>query len=318
MITSQILVNDLYKILTSQISNPRFYKARARGFRNELNFEKILHQRQYKILDAGQFLFTKKNSAHSVENEIIYVTVSDDDKDKYLEFYAQISRIDEIKNAFFVSVHDLTTWKTEPITIKNEKKKKIEEIIVKPEFSVYKFNDDGWISSNFDEIKELLIKRKIRISAKKSREPLEYLEKYDFNELAKVYANRYFLDIELISYNKGMMDFDHIVLHEGKFVVVETKEKDPMRDKKNPSDTSKWAFGWDSRRFGWYFYLKHKIELDSWYVIGEIKEQTNREFVGWKKIEFDKFCKCISWLAERSGGGGGGTMSAPYLAFDDF
>lgn len=317
-ITTEIIVDDLYKILTSQISQERFYKARAGGFRNELEFEKVLREGRYDLLDPGQFLITKKNNHQSVENEMIYVTVSDDDKSRYVEFYKQITRLDEVKNSFFVSVLGIHSWETEPFTVKNESKKNIDEIIIKPKFSVCKFNEGTWTDSSFNEIKDLLIKRERRISAKKSKEYFEYLKSYEIEDIAKIYANRYFLDVELASYNKGMMDFDHILSYGGKFIVVETKEKDPMKNEKNPTDREGWSFGWDSRRFGWYLYLRHQIELESWYVVREIKEQQQREFLGWKIIQFDKFCRCASWLKEVSGGGGGGTISAPYLAFENF
>ena len=91
----------------------------------------------------------------------------------------------------------------------------------------------------------------------------------------------------------------------------------PIGKKKYPDDESEWHFGWDSRRIGWYMHLKMELGLDTRYVIREINNQTDRQFVKWKCIDMNMFRKCASWLAERAGGGGGGTISAPYKAFVD-
>ena len=53
-------------------------------------------------------------------------------------------------------------------------------------------------------------------------------------------------------------------------------------------------------------------------MIREVKDKDDREFMKWKMVDFDRFCRSVSWLAERSAGGGAGTIEAPYSAFDDF
>jgi len=315
-ISSETLVNNLYKILTSQIANTRFYRNRVRGFRSELEFSKKTRKKKISTLEPGQFLFSNLKRRQQPENHIIYVTVSSDNKTRYVNFYKTIKKLDEVEKLFFIEIGPSSSWEQKKIIVKNVKKKKIDDIIPKPFFTVFEFAGSKWKSSNFDAIKKMLVKRNPRICAKKSSSGFKYLKNYTKNELIPIYCSRYFLDIELIDYNKGMIDFDHILKKGNNFTLVETKEKDPMKDKKHPKNKKLWAFGWDSRRFAWYYHLKHELDLNSWYVIREVNNQTQRKLVGWRKIDFEKFCKCASWLAERAGGGGGGTISAPYTAFD--
>jgi hypothetical protein len=317
-VTTADLVKDLHKILTSSIANNRLYGARITGFKNEIEFARLAEGRKMRILEGGQFLFSRKNRSTSTENSLIYITISDGNKEDYLDFYKRLANLGEISRLFFVEIGKFDEWGKTKFFVKDTHKKRVEEEILGPKLTVFEFEKDTWKTSSFDMIKENLVERKLRVAALKSDARFSYMNSYKGEEISKIYCNRYVLDVELSKYNKGMIDLDHIHPDSGNFTLIETKEKDPMKDKKAPTDQKKWEFGWDSRRFGWYLYLKHKLGFDVWYVISEIEEQKSRRFLGWKKIDMDKFCKCASWLSERSGGGGGGTISAPYTAFEDF
>jgi hypothetical protein len=112
-----------------------------------------------------------------------------------------------------------------------------------------------------------------------------------------------------------MIDFDGIINDNENFTVIETKEKDVLKVGTNRAD---WLFGWDSRRLSWYLYLKDQLGLNSTYIIREVDNQTERRLVAWKRISLSEFCECASWLSEHSGGGGSGTITAPYLKFNEF
>jgi len=317
-ITPHDLVDDLYKILTSSIADTRFFNARSKGFRAELEYASKIRTEGTEVLDAGQFIVSKKERDESPENYIFYMTITNDNKDKYNGLYEQISKLPEMRNLFFIEVGDNSEWGTRKITTKEgaSKTKKIQVEVKEPNLSVYRYDNGDWISSSFDEIKGMLVKKSERI-AKNKENLLSYLLDYEMNDLANVYCNRFVLDVELGKYSKGMMDFDHIVKENGKYIAIETKEKDPIGKSKFPEDETRWHFGWDSRRIGWYMHLKMELDLDTRYVIREINNQTDRQFVKWKMIDMDRFRRCASWLAERAGGGGGGTISAPYNAFVD-
>jgi hypothetical protein len=312
------IIKDLHKILTSSIANTRLYGARVTGFRNELEFGRLGKAKNMNILDGGQFLFSRIHKNLSPENSLTYVTVTDDSKDKYLDFYQKLSHLNEVKRLFFIETGKLEEWGTIDFYVKDGKGNRILDKILMPKLAVFEFKNGGWTRSDFSEIKKMLVQGNLRVAALKPAARFSYMNSYEASELAKIYCNRYVLDVEFASFNKGMIDLDHIMSKDGEYTLIETKEKDPMKDKKTPNDQKKWAFGWDSRRFGWYLYLKHKIGFDVWYIIREIDNQQARNFLKWKKIDIENFCKCASWLSERSGGGGGGTISVPYLAFDDF
>ncbi len=317
-VTSQRLVDDLYKILTSSIANTRFFNARSKGFRAELEYAQKIKNEGKEFLDAGQFVVSKKEQDQSPENYLFYMTISTDDKSRYSDFYKVISRLHEIKKLFFIEVGDTTGWGTRTITTKDSaNRNNIQVDILAPSFTVYRFDSENWTSSNFDEIKSMLVSSNTERIAKNKDNHLSYLLNYGNDELINVYCNRYVLDVELGGHNKGMMDFDLIVLEDRKFVAIEIKEKDPMGKRDYPTDESQWAFGWDSRRIGWYMHLKMELDLNTRYIIREVNNQTERNFLKWKKIDMDRFRRCASWLAERAGGGGGGTISAPYNAFDN-
>ncbi len=299
------LITDLHSVLTSQIALPRFYKARALGFRNELEFERAVKDRE--SLDAGQFLFSKKGVTGQ-KNKIAYVTVSTDGPEKYGGFYDIIGRMPEVERMFFIQTEDMDRWTETQIPIKDGIKR-VMTTVSKPSFLPFEYDGGAWRGISLDLIKDLFDFSKIRACQRKDSEFFRYLNEYEMGEIAKIYCNRFFLDVTLIGRKKGMIDFDHILKIDGSYAVVETKEKTPMTDPM--------SFGWDSRRFSWYMYLRHATGLDCAYVIREVADITDRDFVGWKAISLDDFCSHASWLAERQGGGGGGTISAPYEAFGD-
>jgi hypothetical protein len=317
-VTTPDLIRDLHKILTTSIANTRLYGARITGFRNELEFARLAAEKNMKILEGGQFLFSKKNRASTPENSLTYITITDDEKNDYVEFYRKLAVLPEIKSLFFIEIGDSERWGTARFRVKDQRGNVIQENIAAPHLTVFEFKEGSWIQSGFDAIKQNLVERRTRVAALKPSDRFSYMSSYNIGEIAGIYCNRYVLDVELSCYNKGMIDLDHVLSDAGSFTLIETKEKDPMKDSDNPSDQTRWEFGWDSRRFGWYLYLKHKLGFDVWYIIREIEDQQSRRFLKWMKTDMDKFCRCASWLSERSGGGGGGTISAPYSAFEKY
>jgi len=317
-ISKDALVGDLYRILTSSIANTRFFNARSKGFRAEIEYTKKIKAEGVEYLDAGQFVVSGIEQDKTPENYFFYMTITNDAKDRYKDFYKLLSRLTEIKKMFFIEVEDASNWGTQKITIKDTANRgRIPVDILKPSFTVYNFENNAWNPSDFDAIKKLLVASSVDRIAKNKENHLSYLLGYDLDEIINVYCNRYVLDVELGGHNKGMMDFDLIIVEDEKFVAVETKEKDPIGKQDHPNDQNQWAFGWDSRRIGWYMHLNIELGLKTRYVIREVNNQQERKFLKWKKIDLDRFRLCASWLSERAGGGGGGTISASYSAFDN-
>lgn len=311
-VTKEALFDGLYKILTSKIAPNRFYGARCRGFRSEIAFAILARKRGWNLLDGGQCLFTSANWPIKKENSIVYVTVSSDSPKRYIDFYSLLSKLSIFLDGFFVSFKKPDKWSYKEIEIKNRKNKRIQTNIPKPKFNILKFSNGKFRKSKISKITDLFPTKEIRVCAKKGKNDLRYITRYGLKNLALIYSNRFFLDIELGGFKKSMIDFDGIIQDGSNFTAVETKEKDALKETSNKND---WYFGWDSRRLGWYLYLKEQIGLDSLYVIREVANQTSRNFVAWKGISLKEFCECASWLSEHGGGGGSGTITAPYLKF---
>lgn len=326
-LTSDYIVDNLYLILTSTTSLPDLYTKRCGGFRNEKEIEDLLRTKGYQLIDGGQLIFVKKNN-QSEENKIFYYTVTTDEIDNYTDLYKRLSQMEEIKRLFFIKVND-ANWSTVDITVKNGNGERKSETIPKPNMTVYEFVNENWNTSTFSEISHEMSEKSASVCKAKDSQVLDYMRTWNPEELKKVYCNRYVLDVELNRYKKNMMDFDAMILHDGNYVAIESKEKDPIgkwtkTDDGNGNitetentDTSNWSFGWDTRRYSWYYYLKSKTGLDTWFLIREVDNQTNRNFVKWKKIDIEKFSRCAVWHFERQTGRGS-TIEASYDAFVDF
>lgn len=317
VITSDNLVDDLFLIHTSTIANCDYFKKRVGGYKNEKEIEDLLRQKGYSVLDGGQLVFSSKFSDVSLENHIMYFTVSDDDKSRYEGLYNNISNLGEVKKLFFVKVGDVGDWTTTSITTKNSDGERIESEIVRPTLEVFEFKDHSWINSTIEEIKDFFPEKTAAVCALKEIELFSYMRSWSVPELAKIYRNRFVYDMMLNDRKKSMMDFDSMIFHEGRYIAIESKEKDPIGKTAKPEEPDTWSFGWDTRRFAWYFYLNQKTGLDTWYLIREIDDQENRNLVGWKKMDIDTFCRHTVWHFERQAQRGS-TVEVPYNAFENF
>ena len=87
---TNILIPELHQILTTTIANHRFFYARMLGFRSEAELADYLCEKEQDILAGGQFLFGKRSGP---QHELIYVTVTPDEPDRYIAFYDIISSL---------------------------------------------------------------------------------------------------------------------------------------------------------------------------------------------------------------------------------
>jgi len=305
------LVDGLHQILTTTISQKRFYFARMLGFRSELELQKYFIRKNIDFLDGGQFLFGKKINTR---NRLVYVTVSSDDKSKYTDLYQKIASFPIVEDLYFISYSPNKDWESVDFEVKcDNKKEKIR--IPSPDFCYYKFNKNVFIKGNLNDIYNNFEVKAIKSCAQQKENKLDYLMEYSEDIIKNIYSNRFFLDVLLRDYKKGMIDFDGIINREDNLYLLESKEKDPAGQ-----DDSQY-FGWDSRRLSWYLYLRIFSGIKTLYVIRQVNNQTERIFVDWKYISLEDFAKSASWLSESGGGGGAGTITVPTSAFgrlDDF
>jgi len=306
--TKAQIVDAIYDILTTSVANNRFFEARARGFRSELEFENYVKSKKLSILTGGQFLFRQRNNLGF--HQLVYVTVTFEDPKNYLNLYAKISQLPIVTDLFFIKLEPLIKWSSCNIPISRKGKVIQNKSIPCPTYKILKYDSGKFIPSNVASIQNLFpVKNNITICSQKNKSAYNYLMDYPDEDIGEILANRYLIDVMLRNYRKGMIDFDFIIENESGFLAVETKEKDA-----GGSGNNKY-FGWDSRRLSWYLYLKQRIGLDGWYVIREVNNQTQRNLIAWKYVTIDEFAKAASWLSEMGGGGNSGTITAPYSLF---
>src|SRR3990167_4004145 len=179
----------------------------------------------------------------------------------------------------------------------------------KENFTVYGFKNGKFEKSRIEKIVDNFEKKNSLSFGRQKENKLSYLSKYAIDSVESVYSNRFFLDVILREYRKGMIDFDGILKKDENYLLLESKEKDAGG---NEGDK---YFGWDSRRLPWYLYIKNVSGLETFYVIREVDNQTDRNFVDWRCISLNDFSESASWLSESGGGGNVGTITCPVGAF---
>ena len=331
MVTKKELVDDLFQILTSEPQTNRFYWNKSKGFKSEIEFSKKCELMNYPSLDGGMFLF-KKTFPHFA----IYTTVSNVEKEKYTDFYNQLSKSSIIKNMFYVqnigweknkqeilvkdgeaAILDESTLGTSVVKIENPKVKSTQKImkvfVNKPKFIFFEFKSGIWQSSSLEEIRKLLENNSTtqRIGAKKNSF-VDYLITYGDEQISSIYCDRFFFDVLLSGLSKGMSDIDKVIIKDGKYILVEVKNKTAFFDDPEVIDFNKSKFGWDTRRLAWYLFLKNETNLDTLFVVAHIDDKITRKIIAWKSITINHWCNCSSWGSDT-----GDTQMAPYAEFSD-
>ena len=264
---------------------------------------------------------------------------------KYAGLYKKLAKLRGMKSLFFIHFDSTNSAGTEKIWVKrpkrmmtNKRGRKVtkecraEIDVLKPSMEVFEFSRGKWKSSGFQEIKNHLkstsTTRKPSVSGHKSSKYLKYMQPWPIGDIWKIYCNRYVLNVEFNGFQTNMMDLDAIIKVKNNYITIEQKEKDPIgkwvKLKGTPEqvikveDETKWKFGWDTRRFAWYLFLKFGgADIDTWYLVREVEDQQKRKFRKWKKITVDGFTNSVQWWYETPTGRGS-TVQADYTAFEDF
>jgi len=315
------IVQDFHKLLASSMRIPHSYERRSRGFISELKFKQKCENDEIKYLDGGWFFL--KGDRLAKEKQATYVTVTFDNSDRYKEFYGKLSKCPIVKRLFFISINNNKKWSTVRIDAGRNEKLDVPE----PIFEVYEFKNNNFIKSKLADFLDFFPVLKdpkfYRIDTKKIS-LLEYLDNFSERELIELYGERFIVDYLMKGRDASYgMDFDGVIVEDGEYFVVETKEKDPGPSNRSKVDKSKWFFGWDTLRLVWYLYLLKTTGISCYNTILEINNQTERKFVAWKRCELLKLCKSINFSSQIPGGVGmgptkGSTTIAPYSVFEEF
>ena len=332
-ITKKEVIDSLYKIMCtnttsavdSKVSNNDYFKRRVLGFKAEIEFEKELKGTKFDFMKGGILLSPRLDGSHNMKNKFSYITIDIHNPDNYLSIYSKIATWDEIRILSYAKL-DLINWEYEDYEIRENKGSKLSKTkILVPRYKLYKYDYE---KNAFSELIENDFSQILDIGSPRSKKPskyhlrkkehFEYFEKYDLDTLKKIYADRYFLDKKK-NENKifNTIDFDGFIIKEGKTLIIEIKEKEPIKPKSKEKsiDTKFWSYGWDTRRLLWYLEIQRKIGFQILYIVRQINNREDRNFIKWDSIFLNDFLKGVSWSNSRSGGGGGDTLTAPYNHF---
>ena len=334
-ITKKEVIDSLYKIMCTnttsavdnKVSNNDYFKRRVLGFKAEIEFEKELKGTKFNFMKGGILLSPRLDGSHDMKNKFSYITIDIHNPENYLSIYSKIATWDEIKTLSYAKL-DLKNWALEDYEIKENKGSNLSltKILV-PRYKLYKYDYAKKIFSEFkkNDFSHILnigsprLKKSSKYHLRK-KEHFAYFEKYDLDTLKKIYADRYFLDKKK-NENKifNTIDLDGFIVNEGKALIIEIKEKEPIKpkSKKKSIDTKFWSYGWDTRRLLWYLEIQRKIGFQILYIVRHIENREERNFIKWDFIYLNDFLKGVSWSNSRSGGGGGDTLTAPYNHFSE-
>ena len=312
----RLITDNLYKILTTTIANTRLYRSRTLGFRSELEFVRDFIKTDQNFLSGGQFLFGKNRNENVNDRQLIYVTVSTESLERYVDFYKELKKFPLCGRLFFLQCNTTPqNWGKIDFRMKGvDNEQIIEEEILEPTFTCYEFQEDQFVVKEIEEIRDEL-EDKINNSScavRKERDIFNYLEIYSEDELAQIYTNRFFLDVLLRDKKKGMIDIDGIWFNSESYKLIELKEKDAGPRNRATTIQDKWYFGWDSRRIAWYLFILATTGMSTIYALREVNNQTQRNFVAWKYMLLEEFARNASWGVDT-----GPTMTAPYNLFQN-
>lgn len=332
-ITINNLVESLFKVMCTstkpnkdeRVTDNSYFKRRIQGFKAEIEFENLIAAKGKRFLEGGQFISKKLSGEAENNNSFIYTTISIDSQDDYINLYKSISLWSEVTKLFYIKIID-ANWINEDFRVTKEDGSKANDSIITPIFQFYLYNktsmnfelsptqDFTIITSCFD-----ISRRNPSLFKLREREKFDYFSAYPIDKLKKIYATRYFLDVILRKVSgKQIIDLDGFILNEDKIILVEVKEKEPIKPENDNSNTIKWSYGWDTRRIVWYIYLIDKTKFEFYYIVRRIDNRSSRNFEGWDSITLPNFLQGISWSNSTGGGGMESTLTAPFLLFKDF
>jgi len=328
-IDKSLVIDSLQKVLCtatstasdSRVENNDYFKRRVLGFKAEIEFENVVkkYSKDLKFVEGGQFISKRISGTEADKNKFFYTTIDYDNPDAYLAVYKKISQWDEVEEMIYIQLLE-DDWSTESFKITKKNGKKATSTIIKPKFIFYSYVKE---TQTFEHHKIQDFSLILRYFNQPERSPslfkirgdsqFKYFEEYDLRTLKKIYATRYFLDnIMRQAQARQFIDLDGFIIKGDKIVLVEIKEKSPIKDDDNEVN---WRYGWDSRRLLWYLYLLNKLSLPVLYNVRRINNREERKFIEWDSLYIHDFLKGVGWSNSRSGGGGEDTLLAPYLYF---
>jgi len=309
------------------VQNNDYFKRRILGYKAEIEFELEINNsfEGLEFLEGGQFYSKPLAGEANQTNEFIYTTFDYGDPIRYLEVFKRIASWPDVTDLIYIQILE-NGWENEDFQIKEKQGGSlVESIILKPKFIFHYFDRGQQIFSIDPNLGFANILNSFDLPVKginrfhlRSREQFNYLEQYELTTLKKIYATRYFMEHkkrERVRVN--MLDLDGFLINGDLLSLIEIKEKSPIKtaNKKPLLFENDWSYGWDSRRLMWYQYLKGQLGIETFYVVRQIDDRHERNFVQWDVIGLEDFLSSTTWSYSTTGGAGSDTQTCPYLRF---
>ena len=302
--TIENLIEGIHTLVSHNVIGSKQALSRYMGFRAELFFEDYLVQRysQYRILDGG--IIISKDSAISSLDNSVYITVVSQDAADYADLYKSLSAVG-FKQMFIVLYTD------DSFSSRNVMEFRDGAISLNvPALTVKQFNiDSGEFDLASEDITVITGLFKKNTERGKSRYPvspesgkwlMDNLKFFSYSQLLKIYMTRLLFDGFIgFGLQKGKpSDIDFILRRpDGRFRLLEIKEKDLTKN-------NTIGFGLDVPRLEDLARISNTTGIDYFLVVRQINNQTDREFVSWKKISIKDFEDGVEGAAKVKGGTG--------------
>jgi len=302
--TIENLIEGIHTLVSHNVIGDKQAFNRYKGFRAELLFEDYLVHRypQYRILDGG--IIISKDSAISSLDNSVYITVTPQDAADYVDLYKSLSAVG-FKEMFIVHYNHNSFISRNVMEFRDGAIS-----LDVPLLTVKQFNlDSGEFDLASDDIKvitELFKKNTERsknqypVSPQSEKWLMDSLKNFSYSQILKIYMTRLFFDGFIgFGLQKGKpSDIDFILRRpDGGFRLLEIKEKDLPKN-------NTIGFGLDVPRLEDLTRISETTGIDYFLVVRQINNQTDREFLSWKKISIKDFKEGVEGAAKVKGGTG--------------
>lgn len=278
------LFDLLSDALRMNIIHDNAYKTRMNGFASEVFFDRYLTGRQITRYHGGYLVPVRKHTA-ALTDFVYFTSISSaDDPADYLPVYQALLPLQPICQ--FLIVYENGRFAEQTMIEAGGRQFPL------PVWQVYRF-ENGVFSSESggiqaltnlfdDSVQQPVLKKVSAFQIDAARNNLAFLHK---QELMHLYVERLLFDV-LIGRRKvkGVpTDIDCIVRQPGteQLVLIEVKEKDVAR--------TITGFGLDEHRMQAMKQISDLTGLRYTLVVRHIRNQKDRAFIGWKRIEINTF-----------------------------
>lgn len=304
--SKELILGYMHNLVCRNIIGSKQYNSRYNGFNGELHFSQWCRANKPNLIAPGGLFIPLVKTENSFQ-EAIYILITPRQRCDFVEEQLTLASKLATRGVYFIT-YDLA----EPIESWNHMtfgdfnvpfpstlqifKFSIEES--GPEFTpieFLQFSTFTGLNPHFPRLapldESLILKHK------------EKLSQYEYEDIVELYMSRFALDCLCSLYGiegkqRGApLDIDFFVKgNDDRWLIFEVKEKNLSKND---------CFGMDLRRISSLLLLSETFKMNAGYVVRQIADQEEREFVDWKIINIKKFNAYASKFPVQGGFGMG-------------